>query len=77
MKRISIYIILIISLFSFTGCTETASDGTIQKIGLVQKVGSYLYNPVYEDTVVGQNIFETVADATGDVLPASTVDVIE
>ena len=76
-KQISIYLILIISLFSFTGCTETASDGTIRQVGLAQKVGSYLYNPVYEDTVVGQEIIETVDEATGEVLSTETVDVIE
>lgn len=68
-KQISIWIILLISLFSFSGCTTV--------IEVSEKIGSYLYDPVREDRVVGQKVTEVVDEATGEVLSTDTVDVIE
>lgn len=52
-RQISIWMILLISLFAFSGCTETASDGTIRKVGVAQKLGSFIYKPVYSEVQVG------------------------
>ena len=68
-KQVSIYLILIISLFSFSSCT------TVSKIS--EQIGQALYNPVYEEQVVGETITEVIDEATGEVLSTKPEPVIE
>lgn len=59
-KNISISLILLISLFSFSSCS------TISNVS--DSIGKALYNPVYEDRVVGQTVKQTINEATGEVM---------
>ena len=60
-----------------SGCTETLPDGRRVDVGIAQKIGSFVYNPVHEEQVVGEKITEVIDEATGEVLSTKAVDVIE
>lgn len=48
--------ILILSLVLMSGCTMTMPDGTIHNVGVAQKFGSWIYNPVYTEEQIGVNV---------------------
>jgi len=68
-KNISISLILLISLFSFSGCS------TVTKAS--NAIGKALYTPVYEEQVVGEKVTEVVDEVTGEVLSTKKDDIIE
>jgi len=54
--RTFISIALISFAVLFTGCTMTMPDGTTHNVGIAQKLGSIIYNPVYTNEQIGVNI---------------------
>jgi len=72
-----ISIILLLSLALFSGCTHTMPDGTVRQVTPLEKIGTYLYNPVYGDVVTGHEVKEVINEATGEVLSSESVPVIE
>ena len=76
-KNIPALFILIFSLAFMSGCTETLPDGRRVDVGIAQKIGSFVYNPVYEEQVVGETITEVIDESTGEVLSTTSEPVIE
>ena len=50
----SIALISLAALFS--ACTMTLPDGSVHNVGIAQKLGSIIYNPIYTNEQIGVNI---------------------
>jgi len=48
--------ILIFSLALMSGCTTTMPDGKAYDVGVLQKFGTWIYNPVYTEEQIGVNL---------------------